>query len=367
MAGRDWPDAVPGPRSRVEGHPGGADPEAEGVELKRTGESALRCPRCGEACPGYDTRHREWRNLDAWGYKTFLVCNVPRVHCPEHGVVTIRVPWAEGSSRYTARFEAEVIGWLKEARVKAVAGRMRLSWNAVDGIMQRAQWRGGLRAASRKRSAPFAGRDLVPPPAPVRDRGVESRWGPCPAHRQGRGGNALMAFLRGQEEYRAAVESLSMDMWGPYIPATRAMIPDAVVKIPFDPVPYGQAPRRRGGQGAAGGGPGAGEGGQTGSWWAPVAVAEGAQAEDVRREAGVREDPCGHPTGGGSSLSATCRVLVHNRYPPATSPPFHSLRTNVSAGSTSIPSGVRRGRGSRQTTTRRPGSCSSARLRNPLR
>ena len=121
MAGRDWPDAVPGPRSRVEGHPGGADPEAEGVELKRTGESALRCPRCGEACPGYDTRHREWRNLDAWGYNTFLVCNVPRVHCPEHGVVTIRVPWAEGSSRYTARFEAEVIGWLKEASVKAVA------------------------------------------------------------------------------------------------------------------------------------------------------------------------------------------------------------------------------------------------------
>ena len=57
-------------------------------------------------------------------------------------MVTIQVPWAEGSSRYTAQFEAEVIGWLKEASVKAVARRMRLSWTAVDGIMQRAVARG---------------------------------------------------------------------------------------------------------------------------------------------------------------------------------------------------------------------------------
>ena len=35
-----------------------------------------------------------------------------------------------------------MIGWLKEASVKAVAGRMRLSWHAVDGIMQRAVARG---------------------------------------------------------------------------------------------------------------------------------------------------------------------------------------------------------------------------------
>ena len=112
------------------------------VELARTSGGRLRCPHCGEACPGYDTRRREWRNLDAWGYSTFLVCDVPRVRCREHGVVTMQVPWAEGSSRYTAEFEAEVILWLKEASVRAVAQRMRLSWNAADGIMQRAVARG---------------------------------------------------------------------------------------------------------------------------------------------------------------------------------------------------------------------------------
>ena len=39
-----------------------------------------------------------------------------------------------------------------------------------------------------------------------------------------------MAFYEGLgEKYRAAVESVSMDMWAPYISATLAMIPDAVM------------------------------------------------------------------------------------------------------------------------------------------
>ena len=44
-----------------------------------------------------------------------------------------------GSLRYTARVEAELIAWLKEASVKTVGDRTRLGWNAmVDGVMQRA-------------------------------------------------------------------------------------------------------------------------------------------------------------------------------------------------------------------------------------
>ena len=122
MEKRGWLDAVLGLGpdwriTRVERTP---ERKELRVELARAGGGRLRCPHCGEACPGYDTRRREWRNLDAWGYSTFLVCDVPRVRCREHGVVTMQVPWAEGSSRYTAEFEAEVILWLKEASVRAV-------------------------------------------------------------------------------------------------------------------------------------------------------------------------------------------------------------------------------------------------------
>ncbi|MCU7879995.1 MAG: transposase [Candidatus Thiodiazotropha sp. (ex Lucinoma aequizonata)] len=39
-------------------------------------------------------------------------------------------------------FEALVIDWLKEASISAVSQLMGLSWNAIDGIMQRAIKRG---------------------------------------------------------------------------------------------------------------------------------------------------------------------------------------------------------------------------------
>ena len=37
--------------------------------------------------------------------------------CPEHGVVTTSVPWAEPNSGFTAMFEALVIDWLKASTV----------------------------------------------------------------------------------------------------------------------------------------------------------------------------------------------------------------------------------------------------------
>ncbi len=42
-------------------------------------------------------------------------------------------------------FEALVIAWLKEASISAVSRLMGLSWNAIDGIMQRAVERGQAR------------------------------------------------------------------------------------------------------------------------------------------------------------------------------------------------------------------------------
>ena len=132
----------------------------------------LRCPKCGKTGPvisileylqqipalfgqqfrqtpvGYDQRTRRWRHLDTCQLKTLLVADVPRVQCAEHGVVTVSVPWAEPGSGFTALFEALVINWLKAASTSAVSERLRLSWNAVDGIMQRAVQRGLSRRAA---------------------------------------------------------------------------------------------------------------------------------------------------------------------------------------------------------------------------
>lgn len=105
------------------------------------------CPHCGQLVPRYDKRRRQWRHLDTMQFKTLLDAEVPRVECPEHGVSQVKVPWAEPGSGFTALFEATVIYWLKQASTKAVADALDLSWNAVDGIMQRAVRRGLARRA----------------------------------------------------------------------------------------------------------------------------------------------------------------------------------------------------------------------------
>jgi transposase len=53
-------------------------------------------------------------------------------------VKVVRLPWAEAGSRFTALFEGLAIAWLKSASQQAVADLLRLSWDEMHGIMERA-------------------------------------------------------------------------------------------------------------------------------------------------------------------------------------------------------------------------------------
>ena len=75
--------------------------QAVKVHVSHQGGKQLRCPSCGAVCPGYDRRSRKWRYLDTMDYRTYLVGEVPRVECPEHSVLSLKVPWAEVNSRFT--------------------------------------------------------------------------------------------------------------------------------------------------------------------------------------------------------------------------------------------------------------------------
>jgi len=101
------------------------------------------CPECGAACKLYDHQpERQWRHLDTCQYRTILHAEPPRSECRDHGVKVIPLPWAEPSSRFTALFEALAIAWLKAASQKAVAGLLKLSWDEIHGILERAVQRG---------------------------------------------------------------------------------------------------------------------------------------------------------------------------------------------------------------------------------
>ncbi len=203
------------------------------VFIEQRSGTVHQCPKCGVECPGYDRRQRSWRHLDTCQLKTILVAEVPRIRCPEHGVITVQVPWSEPGSGFTSLFEALVINWLKEASLAAVSRQLGLSWNALDRIMQRAVGRGLARRTA-----------MQPEHIGVDETSFRKRHDHVTVVSDGskvlyvsddRKRTSLAGFYEGlTEEQISAIKSVSMDMWPAYIRATTDAIPDAAEKIAFD-------------------------------------------------------------------------------------------------------------------------------------
>ena len=100
-------------------------PQQRSVMVKVSAEEGANwcCPQCGQPAPRYDKRARQWRHLDTMQFKTLLEAEVPRIQCPEHGVLQAKVPWAEAGSGFTALFEAMAVFWLKQASTKSVLNK----------------------------------------------------------------------------------------------------------------------------------------------------------------------------------------------------------------------------------------------------
>ena len=62
---------------------------------------------------------------------------MPRVDCPECGVVVARVPWAEPGSRFTKDFEAECAWLMGVASQKTVSGFLHVAWRTAGDIARR--------------------------------------------------------------------------------------------------------------------------------------------------------------------------------------------------------------------------------------
>jgi transposase len=205
------------------------------VHVGRDEEIAMCCPQCARPSPGYDSRRRRWRHLDTCQYKTIVMADVPRVTCEKHGVITSSVPWAEPGSGFTALFEALVIDWLKEASISAVSRLMGLSWNAVDGIMQRAVARG----LSRREQRCVAHLGVDETAFKKRHVYVSIVSDQATGHVLHVGSDRKKATLGAwyaslTHEQLAPIDSISMDMWPAFINATLECVPEAEYKIAFD-------------------------------------------------------------------------------------------------------------------------------------
>ena len=192
------------------------------------------CPTCGKLCPGYDTRRRSWRHLDTCQFKTVLLADVPRVECGEHGVVQISTPWAEPGSGFTSLMECLVIDWLREASTSAVARRMRLTWDEIDGVMQRAVRRGlqrrrlpDLKVIGVDETSFQKHHEYVTV--------VTDKCGDVLYVADDRKSDSLDGFWKSlTPEQLQEIEAVAMDMCAAYMRSARAHLDDADSKICFD-------------------------------------------------------------------------------------------------------------------------------------
>lgn len=104
--------------------------------------ATFSCPECQRAgCKVHDTTERTWRHLDFFQHRTLLHARQPRVHCPEHGVKTVSVPWARPGSGFTLLMEAFVMALIENGMTPRSVGRLigehdTRIWRLLDHYVQ---------------------------------------------------------------------------------------------------------------------------------------------------------------------------------------------------------------------------------------
>ncbi len=195
-----------------------------------------RCPVCEHFHSVYDhSPERVYRHLDTCHMQTFVHVRLPRVNCSEHGVKQIISDFGENGSEMTYEFECHVLRVGRECNLSATAGLCGLSWDQSMNALKRAVARGQARKEHRipRRigvdEKSFARRHKYETLVYDIDAGTVEFV--CDKRDQ----NSLESYYKQFDiEQRGQVEAMAMDMWDPYIAATKAYIPDAQKKIVFD-------------------------------------------------------------------------------------------------------------------------------------
>ena len=209
------------------------------VDLSVEHEAGERCacPECAAALACRDhAEERVWRHLDTCQFQPFVHARVPRVDCATHGVRQVRVPWAEVRSRFTLLMERLVIDLIGQCSTVVGACRIAgITWDEAWDVMTRAVARGRARKVAHPR--PYIGGDEK-----AFRKGHRYHTIVCDLDRstvefvvEDRRTESLAAYYAQLTEFqRDGVQAVAMDMWEPYIAATRAGLPAGAQKIVFD-------------------------------------------------------------------------------------------------------------------------------------
>jgi len=196
----------------------------------------VKCPVCNTFYGLYDhAPERVYRHLDTCQMQTFIHVRPPRVNCPEHGVKQIDSQFGENGSEMTFAFESLVIRVSQECSIEATGRICGLSWDQGWNALERAVARG-----LQKKVHKVPARIGVDEKSIARGHKYETLVYNIDSATveyvcDDRGQESLESYYRQfRRDELAKIKVVAMDMWDPYIAATRAHVPDAEQKIVFD-------------------------------------------------------------------------------------------------------------------------------------
>lgn len=98
--------------------------------------SYFECPKCGmKGCKPHDTHPERKRHLDFHDYHCCLEARVPRVICPNCGIVTINVPWGRRHSGFTYEYEMMVLSLASSMPISKVASMIHENFDRIFRIV----------------------------------------------------------------------------------------------------------------------------------------------------------------------------------------------------------------------------------------
>jgi transposase len=197
------------------------------VEIDRT--TKWFHPESQEPATVHKWTERRWRHLDTCQFETIIEASVPSVKYRDGSIEEVAVPWADRYQRFTKLMEQAVIIWLRACgNVDKVAVTMRLDWQTVNRIMERAVERGLLRREdepitkvgvdekSFRRGHVYA--------SILNDLDNNRVWDLVEGRTTQ---NAKELFETLSEEQRAGVDAVAMDMWAAFENAATELLPNA--------------------------------------------------------------------------------------------------------------------------------------------
>jgi transposase len=132
----EWSKVLGWPGYRVYRHE--IDERGKTLKLwvrRKRGNRKLVCSCCGRKFTEvYDAYEREIRDLPWSEYRTTVVIELYRVHCPDCGVKTEKVPQLPSKAPFSKRFEEAVGLACESAAGRRVAQQFRLAASTVRAI-----------------------------------------------------------------------------------------------------------------------------------------------------------------------------------------------------------------------------------------